>query len=73
MYPRRRIGDRVRPFKLANPIKWVGREWTNGGDNLRLTGRRSYSNAGDKPWQTAALSGTQRDQSRISERGAAIC
>jgi hypothetical protein len=32
-----------------------------------------YSNAGDKPWQTAALSGTQRIQDPISERAAAIC
>jgi len=33
----------------------------------------SYSNAGDKPWQTAALSGTQRIRVAISERSAAIC
>jgi hypothetical protein len=33
----------------------------------------SYSNAGDKPWQMVILSGTQRIQIAISERGAAIC
>ncbi len=27
-----------------------------------------YSNAGDKPWQMAALSGTQRIRAAISER-----
>ena len=33
----------------------------------------SYSNAGDKAWQSVALSGTQRVRAAISERGAAIC
>ncbi len=32
-----------------------------------------YSNAGDKPWQMAALGGTLRIRVGISERGAAIC
>jgi hypothetical protein len=32
-----------------------------------------YSNAGDKPWQLATRSGTQRIQAAISERAAAIC
>jgi hypothetical protein len=32
-----------------------------------------YSNAGDKPWQPAALGGTQRIRGAISERAAAIC
>jgi hypothetical protein len=39
----------------------------------RLQMGRSYSNARDKPWQMAILSGTRRIQSAISERGAAIC
>jgi hypothetical protein len=39
----------------------------------RLKRALSYSNADDKPWQTAALNGTQRIQPAISERGAAIC
>ena len=32
-----------------------------------------YSNARDKQWQTAALSGTQRIRAAISERASAIC
>jgi hypothetical protein len=35
--------------------------------------RSSYSNAGDKPWQLAVLSGTQRIEAASFERAAAIC
>jgi hypothetical protein len=42
-----------------------------------LTADRStpteYSNAGDKPWQTAVLGGTQRMQFAIFEWASAIC
>ena len=40
---------------------------------MKCSSRVLYSNAGDKPWQTAALIGTQRIRGTISERGAAIC
>jgi hypothetical protein len=48
-----------------------GRDWT--ADYLKVVGKGSYRNASDKPWQIVVLSGTQRIQTGISERGAAIC
>jgi hypothetical protein len=39
----------------------------------RRPGATLYSNAGDKRWQMVQLSDTQRIQTAISERAAAIC
>jgi hypothetical protein len=41
--------------------------------NVTTWGWRSYSDAGDRPWQTAALGDTQRSRPGNSERSAAIC
>jgi hypothetical protein len=59
-------------FSSFRTCRWVDR-LTERDMGRRRPGATLYSNAGDKRWQMVQLSDTQRIQTAISERAAAIC
>jgi hypothetical protein len=54
---------------LQNRLEWPPARLSNVCADYGL----AYSNAGGKPWHSAAFNGTPRIQIAISERAAAIC
>jgi len=67
-----RFADEGAAIEFFGGSSTSARVWARGLER-RSDVPISYRNAGDKPWQMAALSGTRRIRGAISERGAVVC